>query len=494
MSAIVARLRARPAAPVAAARHARRARARWSAPCSRLPAARDAAAARRRHGGALHPRHRRHLRHHAGRHRPVDPVHGLARQRHRGADASPGSATAPSRSPSRSARSPACSRGLAHVRLQHPLLHRHAGHGRRALQHRAGHLAASARSRCDDTERGYLTWITGTTFGIPQRGRHRPESCSSSPTSCRAAPRFGRYSAAIGAGEPAAYASGVKVNRQKVIAFVLSGALRGARRRHPRRPPRQRLADAGRRAAAALDRRRGRRRHGDHRRRRQHLAHAGRRADHLGRAHRHDLPRRQHLRPEHRLRRRADRWPSPSPSTAPRSRSSNSGSRAMDLGSAGQGRGDHRRQRRHRPGGRERPRRRGRAYRASPPATAAAPRSRRARSRPPTACGRSAVAADVATAEGCAQLVAAVEAAFGGGDILINNAGTGSNETIMEAPDEKWQHYWDLHVMAAVRLARGLVPSMMQRAAAASSSTTPRSAPRSRSGTSRSTTSPSRRW
>ena len=34
--------------------------------------------------------------------------------------------------------------------------------------------------------------------------------------------RFGRYSAAIGAGEPAVYASGVKVNRQKVIAYVLS--------------------------------------------------------------------------------------------------------------------------------------------------------------------------------------------------------------------------------------------------------------------------------
>ena len=33
----------------------------------------------------------------------------------------------------------------------------------------------------------------------------------------------------------------------------------------------------------------------------------------------------------------------------------------------------------------------------------------------------------------------------------------------MEAPDEKWQAYWDLHVMAAVRLARGLVPSMKKR-------------------------------
>ena len=33
----------------------------------------------------------------------------------------------------------------------------------------------------------------------------------------------------------------------------------------------------------------------------------------------------------------------------------------------------------------------------------------------------------------------------------------------MEAPDDKWQDYWDLHVMAAVRLARGLVPSMEKR-------------------------------
>lgn len=39
----------------------------------------------------------------------------------------------------------------------------------------------------------------------------------------RAHTRFGRYSAAIGAGEAATYASGVKVNRQKVIAFMLSG-------------------------------------------------------------------------------------------------------------------------------------------------------------------------------------------------------------------------------------------------------------------------------
>jgi 3-oxoacyl-[acyl-carrier protein] reductase len=73
------------------------------------------------------------------------------------------------------------------------------------------------------------------------------------------------------------------------------------------------------------------------------------------------------------------------------------------------------------------------------------------------------IACDVATAEGCDALVAATLKKFKGADILINNAGTGSNETIQEAPDSKWQAYWDLHVMAAVRLARGLVPFMRQR-------------------------------
>ena len=59
--------------------------------------------------------------------------------------------------------------------------------------------------------------------------------------------------------------------------------------------------------------------------------------------------------------------------------------------------------------------------------------------------------------------VARIATAFDGVDILINNAGTGTSETIMDAPDEKWQHYWDLHVMAAVRLSRAMVPLMRKR-------------------------------
>ncbi len=72
------------------------------------------------------------------------------------------------------------------------------------------------------------------------------------------------------------------------------------------------------------------------------------------------------------------------------------------------------------------------------------------------------VPCDVATAEGCAALVAAVRG-FGGAGILVNNAGTGSNETILEAPDAQWQAYWDLHVMAALRLSRALAPGMRER-------------------------------
>lgn len=71
--------------------------------------------------------------------------------------------------------------------------------------------------------------------------------------------------------------------------------------------------------------------------------------------------------------------------------------------------------------------------------------------------------ADVTDPAALGQFIAAVEQQFGGVDILINNAGTGSEETVMNAPDERWQYYWDLHLMAAVRLSRLVVPYMRRR-------------------------------
>jgi NAD(P)-dependent dehydrogenase (short-subunit alcohol dehydrogenase family) len=73
------------------------------------------------------------------------------------------------------------------------------------------------------------------------------------------------------------------------------------------------------------------------------------------------------------------------------------------------------------------------------------------------------IKADVTKPEDIERLVETVRAGFGGVDILVNNAGTGSEETVLEAPDERWYYYWDLHVMAAVRLSRQLAAMMKER-------------------------------
>lgn len=73
------------------------------------------------------------------------------------------------------------------------------------------------------------------------------------------------------------------------------------------------------------------------------------------------------------------------------------------------------------------------------------------------------IACDVAKEEDIQNAKEVILRTFDKVDILVNNAGTGSEEKIMDAPDEKWQYYWDLHVMAAVRMARAFIPSMRAR-------------------------------
>lgn len=112
--------------------------------------------------------------------------------------------------------------GLAHVKLKIPSFI--------ATLAMGGVLSSTAlvtsRERSitlEDSERGYQTWITGNALGIPNVIVVGLIVLAVAHT-LQAHTRFGRYSAAIGAGEPAAYASGVKVDRQKVFAYVLSAA------------------------------------------------------------------------------------------------------------------------------------------------------------------------------------------------------------------------------------------------------------------------------
>jgi ribose transport system permease protein len=113
--------------------------------------------------------------------------------------------------------------GLVHVRLKIPSFIATLAMG--GVLYSSALVISKERSiTLEDAERGYQTWITGTVFDVPNVivvglivlvVAHILQSRT----------RFGRYSAAIGAGEPAAYASGVKVSRQKIVAFVLSAAL-----------------------------------------------------------------------------------------------------------------------------------------------------------------------------------------------------------------------------------------------------------------------------
>ena len=112
--------------------------------------------------------------------------------------------------------------GLAHVRLRIPSFIATLAMGG-VLFSAALVISHEQSITLGEAERGYQTWITGSVAGVPSVVivglivlvvAHILQSRTA----------FGRYSAAIGAGEPAAYASGVKVDRQKVIAYALSAS------------------------------------------------------------------------------------------------------------------------------------------------------------------------------------------------------------------------------------------------------------------------------
>jgi ribose transport system permease protein len=76
----------------------------------------------------------------------------------------------------------------------------------------------------DESGRAYLTWVNGRLFDLPNV-IWIAAIVAVLGVWCQKYTPFGRYSIAIGAGEAATWASGVRVNRYKVLAFAISGAL-----------------------------------------------------------------------------------------------------------------------------------------------------------------------------------------------------------------------------------------------------------------------------
>ena len=110
--------------------------------------------------------------------------------------------------------------GVVHVRLKIPSFIATLAMG--GVLFSAALVISKERSiTLGEAGRGYQTWITGNALGVPNVIAIGLIVLVLAHV-VQARTRFGRYSAAIGAGEPAAYASGVKVSRQKILAFVLS--------------------------------------------------------------------------------------------------------------------------------------------------------------------------------------------------------------------------------------------------------------------------------
>ena len=73
------------------------------------------------------------------------------------------------------------------------------------------------------------------------------------------------------------------------------------------------------------------------------------------------------------------------------------------------------------------------------------------------------VRADVCNADDCTNLIVETVKAFGGVDILVNNAGASAAASLEKVTDEEWRADFELKVMGAVRMCRGVGPIMRER-------------------------------
>ncbi|HEX9025984.1 MAG TPA: SDR family oxidoreductase [Clostridium sp.] len=74
------------------------------------------------------------------------------------------------------------------------------------------------------------------------------------------------------------------------------------------------------------------------------------------------------------------------------------------------------------------------------------------------------IQADVSTVEGTNKILKEIIDGFGGVDILINNVGGSSSPAggVLTQSDEDWYQTFDANLFSAVRLDRGLLPSMIK--------------------------------
>lgn len=77
-----------------------------------------------------------------------------------------------------------------------------------------------------EEDRAYVTWITGDTLGLPNEVIIGAIVLIVG-TIVQRYTAFGRFSQAIGAGEPAAIAAGIRVGLHKALAFMLAGGAAG---------------------------------------------------------------------------------------------------------------------------------------------------------------------------------------------------------------------------------------------------------------------------
>ena len=81
--------------------------------------------------------------------------------------------------------------------------------------------------------------------------------------------------------------------------------------------------------------------------------------------------------------------------------------------------------------------------------------------------GQLGLVCDVADDASVQKAIDGAVAAFGGLDIVINNAGIGAQGTVESNDDDEWHRVWDINIVGMVRISRGALPHLRKSTAAA---------------------------